>query len=87
MKDGPGGAPASNQFIAAAQDPVLQVELLKLAGLSPANPDAAALVPEEFKRIDCTQPDHVAVLHAQDMDWYAKNCADALDRYTALIAG
>ncbi|NGM46080.1 extracellular solute-binding protein [Rhodobacter sp. SGA-6-6] len=87
MKDGPAGAEASNRFIAAAQDPVLQVELLKLVGLSPANPEAAALVPEEFKRIDCTQPEHVAVMHPQDMDWYAKNYAEALDRYTALIAG
>lgn len=83
----PAGAEAANQFIALAQDPQLQLEVLRLVGLGPANPETAALVPEELQQFNPTQPEHVAVMHNIDMEWYADNYAAALDRYTTLVAG
>lgn len=87
MKDNPAGAKAANEFIAFGQDPARQVELLRLAGYGPANPATAALVPDDLKRIDCTQPEHRKLMHSVDMGWYAENYAAALDRFTALVSG
>ena len=87
MKDNPAGAEAANQFIATTQDPALQVELLRRVGFAPVNPEASALVPDDLKPIDCSQPDHLKVMHTIDMNWYADNYGAALDQYTALVAG
>ncbi|MBK5571324.1 ABC transporter substrate-binding protein [Ensifer sp. SSB1] len=85
-KGNPAGAEAANQFIAATQDPALQVEMLKLVGFGPINPEAAKIVPEELRRIDCSQPEHLSVMHRVSMEWYADNYAAALDKYTAVIS-
>ncbi|KGJ02063.1 ABC transporter substrate-binding protein [Paracoccus versutus] len=86
MKDNPAGAKAANEFIAFTQDPARQVELLRLAGYGPANPEASSLVPDDLKRIDCNQPENRHLMHDLDMEWYSENYATALDRFTALIA-
>lgn len=87
MKDNPAGAEAANKFIAWTQAPELQVELLKAVGFGPLNPAAAAMVPEELKRTDCSQPEHLKVMHTLNIEWYAENYAAALDQYTAVISG
>ncbi|WP_307436967.1 extracellular solute-binding protein [Labrys monachus] len=86
MNKNPAGAEIANQFIAAAQDPALQIELLRLVGCSPANPAAAAMVPEDLKPFDCMQPEHLKIMHSVDMEWYGKNYGAALDRFIAMIA-
>ncbi len=44
------------KFIAYAQDPQTQVELFKMFGNGPANPAAAALIPDDRKHLNCTDP-------------------------------
>ncbi|MGF7160492.1 putative spermidine/putrescine transport system substrate-binding protein [Rhodoligotrophos appendicifer] len=86
MKDNPAGAEAANAFIASAQDPAGQVKLLELLGNGPANPAAAAMVPAELKKDDCTQPEAVKVQHQLDQSWYVENYSATLDKFLALIS-
>ncbi|WP_342642514.1 ABC transporter substrate-binding protein [Rhodoligotrophos ferricapiens] len=86
MAKNPAGPDAANAFIASAQDPERQVKLLELLGNSPANPKAAAMVPEELKRFDCTQPEFVKVQHKLDQKWYVENYSATLDKFLTLIS-
>ncbi len=87
IKGNPAGPKTAMEFIASAQNPEQQVTLLKLLGNGPANPAAAALVPDELKKYDCTQPDNVAVQHMLDAEWYADNYGATLDKFLTLISG
>jgi putative spermidine/putrescine transport system substrate-binding protein len=69
-KNNPAGREAAMKFIAFAQDPARQVELLAILGNGPVNPAAAALVPEAIKRFDPTQPNHRAVQAELNADWW-----------------
>ncbi|MEX1108145.1 MAG: ABC transporter substrate-binding protein [Dongiaceae bacterium] len=86
IKGNPAGPETAMQFIASCQDPESQVELLKAYGAGPANPAAHALVPDEFKAIDCSSPENVAKQIQTSIDWYAANYAAVLDRYLTFIA-
>ncbi|TPN82584.1 ABC transporter substrate-binding protein [Mesorhizobium sp. CU2] len=86
MKNNPAGAEAANKFIAFAQDPAIQIDMLRLIGFGPANPEASAKVPDDLKRVNCTQPEHLAKMHLIDMNWYADNYGPALDKFVALVA-
>ncbi len=66
----PAGREASMRFIAFAQDPQRQVELLGILGNGPVNPAAAALVPEAMKRFDPMQPQHRAVQAELNAEWW-----------------
>jgi putative spermidine/putrescine transport system substrate-binding protein len=71
-KNNPAGREAAMKLIAFTQDPSRQVELLKILGNGPVNPAAAAaaLVPEDVKRFDPTQPEHRAVQAELNADWW-----------------
>ena len=72
----PKGNPAGKQAmvaIAAMQDPPGQVSLLGSMGNGPANPAAAALVPETLKAVDPSSPANAAVQGKIDAAWYAAN--------------
>ena len=70
VKNNPGGREAAMKLIAHAQDPVRQVELLRVIGNAPVNPAASALVPNELKRFDPTQPEHRAVQAELNPVWW-----------------
>lgn len=86
IKGNPAGPEAAMKFIAHCQDPERQLALLRSLGSSPANPAAHALVPDELRRINCSSPENRALQVAMDMDWYAANSSEALDRYLAMVA-
>lgn len=69
-KGNPAGREAAMKLIAFTQEPSRQVELLKILGNGPVNPAAAALVPDDVKRFDPTQPDHRAVQAELNADWW-----------------
>jgi putative spermidine/putrescine transport system substrate-binding protein len=69
-KNNPAGRDAVMKFIAFTQDPQRQVELLTILGNGPVNPAAAALVPEDVKKFDPTQPDHRSVQAELNPDWW-----------------
>ncbi len=86
----PKGAPAGKKawdFAAVAQDPQSQVEIFQLLGSGPINPEAAALVPEKFRRRDAGNPDNLKLQVGADANWYASDYANILNRYLDAIAG
>ncbi len=70
-KGNPAGREAVMKLIAYTQDPGRQVELLQILGNGPVNPAAAAMVPDDIKMYDPTQPEHRAVQALLDPAWWA----------------
>jgi putative spermidine/putrescine transport system substrate-binding protein len=68
-------------------NPEAQVELLKFLGNGPTNPRAAALVPEEFKRFNPTDPANAAVQVAQNGTWWGSVYAQANADYIDMVTG
>lgn len=69
-KGNPAGIKTAMDFIASTQAPEGQVELFLAMGNGPANPAAAALVPDDRKWADPGQPEHWAVQRKLDATWY-----------------
>ncbi|MCR9255313.1 MAG: ABC transporter substrate-binding protein [Alphaproteobacteria bacterium] len=66
----PAGKDAAMQFIASSQDPDQQIELFKVMGNGPANPAAAAKVPEDLRAFDPGQPENFALQVPFNGFWY-----------------
>ena len=61
------------QFIASAQDPKQQIVLFEAMGNGPANPEAAALVPEDMRAYDPGQPENLALQVPFNGLWYRED--------------
>lgn len=72
-KGNPAGLETAMKFIASAQDPDQQLVLFNAMGNGPANPAAAAKVPEDKKYIDPGQPENLAVQVLQNGPWYQED--------------
>jgi len=86
----PKGNPAGStvfDFIAFTQTPETQVTLLKLDGSGPANPAAAALVPEDLRRDDPASPQNIALQAVADPTWVADNQDRIYNSYVKVISG
>jgi len=85
-KNNPAGTEEVMKFIAHAQKPELQVQWLQEIGCGPANPAAAALVPEEFRKWNPSSPENLATQIMYNDAWYAKHQIAAEELYVdALI--
>jgi putative spermidine/putrescine transport system substrate-binding protein len=69
-KNNPAGAQAAMKLIAFTQNPQRQVDLLRILGNGPVNPAAAAMVPDDIKMFDPTQPEHRAVQAVLNPEWW-----------------
>jgi putative spermidine/putrescine transport system substrate-binding protein len=85
LKDNPAGD-AIWPFLASTQVPERQIVLLKAFANAPANPQAAALVPPELKKINATDPDNYKVQLPADNEWYGKNYSRVNTLYLDMIA-
>ncbi|MBM3600741.1 MAG: extracellular solute-binding protein [Alphaproteobacteria bacterium] len=85
LKNNPAGKTAQH-LLRSMQDPGPQVELLKFFGNGPANPQAAALVPPEWKKFDPMTPENARVQCVYDGEWYGKNQAQATQEFLDLIS-
>jgi len=74
------------EFIAQALEPAGQVELFKLIGMGPSNPAAAAMIPDDLKKYDPSQPDNLARQIVINEEWYGQNLMDAEARYFDVIS-
>ncbi len=83
----PGGALAQRLLASMLANAAPQVELLKFLGNGPTNPGAAALVPEEFKKYNPTDPANARVQVAQDGRWWGQNYAQANADYIDMVTG
>lgn len=72
-KDNPAGTETAMKFIASAQDPEQQLVLFNAMGNGPANPAAAAKVPQDKKYIDPGQPENLALQVLQNGPWYQED--------------
>jgi putative spermidine/putrescine transport system substrate-binding protein len=82
----PGGEMVQKLLASMLAGADKQVELLKFLGNGPTNPRAAAVVPEEFKRFNPTDPANARLQVAQDGIWWGANYqrvnADFIDMVT-----
>ncbi|MCR9176965.1 MAG: ABC transporter substrate-binding protein [Alphaproteobacteria bacterium] len=69
----PAGTKTAMEFIASAQDPEQQLVLFNAMGNGPANPAAAAQVPDDKKYIDPGQPENLAKQVLQNGPWYQED--------------
>ena len=83
----PGGELVQKLFASMLGNAEPQVELLKFLGNGPTNPRAAALVPEEFKRVNPTDPANARLQVAQDGQWWGQNYAQANADYIDMVTG
>jgi putative spermidine/putrescine transport system substrate-binding protein len=86
MKGNPGGKGAAMKFLASVQDPQRQLVMFEMLGQGPANPAADALIPADQQRHNCVAPENMAKQLVLNMEWYADNYSQALDKYLGLIS-
>ncbi len=71
-KKNPGGNTAFD-LLAAMQQPGRQIELTRLRGLGPSNPEATAAMPDSLRPIDPTQRQNLALQAIVSSAWWAEN--------------
>ncbi|MFV3370044.1 ABC transporter substrate-binding protein [Pseudomonas sp. NY15435] len=86
LKGNPAGTEAAMKFIAYAQDPQSQVELFKMFGNGPANPAAAALIPDDRKHLNCTDPANLPKQIMLSHEWYTDHYGATLEQYLTHIS-
>lgn len=86
LKGNPAGTEAAMKFIAYAQDPQTQVELFKMFGNGPANPAAAALIPDDRKHLNCTDPANLPKQIMLSHEWYTDHYGATLEQYLTHIS-
>jgi putative spermidine/putrescine transport system substrate-binding protein len=82
----PGGEMAQRLLASMLANPEPQVGLLQLLGNGPTNPRAAALVPQDLRRKNPTDPENARVQVVLDGNWWGQNYqqvnADFIDTIT-----
>lgn len=87
VKNNPGGRDAAMQFINhAIGDVEGQVSLFKVMSSGPANPEATAMVPEELRAFDPSQPENLAQQISFDAEWWGEHEVEAFERYRDVIS-
>lgn len=85
----PANNPAGKQAmvaLATTQDAATQVELLRILGNGPANPQADSLVPADLQAVNPSSAANIAVQCKMDADYWMKSYADNLKAFLAMIA-
>lgn len=83
----PGGEMAQRLLASMLANPEPQVGLLGLLGNGPTNPRAAAMVPEELRSRNPTDPQNVRVQVVLDGNWWGRNYQQANADYIDTITG
>ena len=85
----PRGNPAGREnvmnFIASCQRPERQIALLECHGMTPANPQAFSMIPDELKRFAVTSDENLSRVILNDPVWWAENGGDAVNKYLEAI--
>ena len=86
-KGNPGGEMAQRLLASMLAKPEPQVGLLGLLGNGPTNPKAAALVPEELKRFNPTDPANAPQQVMFNGDWWGENYQAVNQEYLDAVTG
>ena len=79
IRDNPAGRENLMKFFASLQKPEVQVRIAQDLGFSPANPEAAALLPDEDQKLDPMVPVNRAKQYFRDEDYYAVHYDEIVD--------
>ncbi len=85
-KDNPAGTKTAMEFLASMQDPQSQVELLKLLGNGPANPEGVAMLNPELAALNPGSPENRKLMVLQNADWYGENIVPVTKRFLDLLS-
>ncbi len=85
-KGNPAGKQKAMEFIAQSLEPAGQVELFKLIGMGPSNPEAAPMIPADLRPYDPSQPDNLAKQILINEEWYGQNLVEAESKYLDIIS-
>lgn len=80
----PKGAPAGDnafRMIRLTQEVEPQIEILRLLGNGPVNPNADSAMPEDLKRYNPSSAENAALQLRYGVDWYIKNYTETLPKY------
>jgi len=85
----PRGNPAGREnvmkFIASCQKPERQIALLRCHGMTPTNPEAFGMIPDDLKRFAVTSKENLPRVLLNDPEWWAENGGDTVNRYLEVI--
>ena len=84
-KGNPAGRANIMKFIASCQTPERQIDLLQCHGMTPANPAAFAMIPDDLKRFAVTSEENLSRVLLNDPVWWAENGGDAVNKYLDAI--
>lgn len=84
-KGNPAGADVM-KFIAQAQEIESQLEILSCLGMTPSNPAAFALIPEETAPYAITSAENIDKVIFNDPNWWAEHGGDAVNAYLEAIS-
>ena len=84
-KGNPAGRDNVMRFIASCQSPERQIALLSCHGMTPSNPEAFSMIPEDLARFAVTSAENLDRVLLNDPIWWADNGGDALNRYLEVI--
>lgn len=84
-KGNPAGRENVMKFIASCQKPERQIELLKCHGMTPTNPAAFSMIPDDLKRFAVTSKENLSRVLLNDPAWWAANGGDAVNKYLEAI--
>jgi len=85
-KGNPAGRDNAMNFIASCQTPERQIALLKCHGMTPTNPQAFDMIPDDLKRFAVTSKENLPRVLLNDPSWWADNGGEAVNRYLEAIA-
>lgn len=85
-KGNPAGREAVMKFIATAQDPQAQLEILGCLGMTPANPEAFAQIPEDQQDYAITSAKNIDNVVFNDPVWWGQNGGDAVNAFLEAIS-
>lgn len=84
-KGNPAGRENVMKFIASCQIPERQINLLKCHGMTPTNPEAFDMIPEDLKRFAVTSKENISRVLFNDPVWWADYGGDAVNKYLEAI--
>ncbi len=85
-KGNPAGREAIMKFIATAQDPAAQLQLLDCLGMTPSNPAAFANIPAEQQAYAITSAQNIDKVAFNDPVWWGNNSGDAVNAFLEAIS-
>ena len=84
-KGNPAGRANVMKFIASCQVAERQIEILRCHGMTPSNPEAFGMIPDDLKLFAVTSEENLSRVLLNDPIWWAENIGPALNKYLEAI--